>query len=682
MFGTKKYIQEIAPTSTLVYQMRDAELRALQLRILEIYKDVQQFCDKHNLTVMMGYGSALGAVRHQGFIPWDDDIDVLMPRKDFDFFIKEFPKYYADKYDILYPQLNCKCHDLFGKVIDKHSIFKSIAATSNGNHGIFLDIFPVENLPNNLIKRRINRFLSLLITYISGSVSIYHNNSKIFRDFMKTRYDAYINYKIRKFIGFIFSFLTYRQWSLIYDSLVSCKKYSGYFHDPTGDYRWVGYHENILFPAIKTKFEGVDVYVPHKVHEYLISEFGPNYMDLPPVNKREKHYVVEFSLTRNKMTNKPVLLRITTVDTSLYNLLNGQLKFLNEHYDVVAVSNDTGKLSCVSEREGVRTIAVPMSRTISPFKDLVSLFKLICLFKRERPYIVHANTPKASLLGMIAAWLCRVPNRIYTVTGLRFETTEGIMRFILKTMERITCSCATKVIPEGDGVKATLRKERITGKPLHKILNGNINGVNLEYFDKNDSIMQAAAKIRQSPSDFIFIFVGRIVKDKGVNELVYAFDKLSKEQSHVRLLLLGRFEDKLDPISQVTRRIIDKNDKITFVGYQSDVRPFLAASDVAVLPSYREGFPNVILQAGAMGLPSIVTDISGCNEIIVNGQNGIIVPTRDAESLYDAMRSMSSDVQFTHTLACDARKMIAERFNQFDFWAAMLTEYRSLDYEQ
>lgn len=377
--------------------------------------------------------------------------------------------------------------------------------------------------------------------------------------------------------------------------------------------------------------------------------------------------------------NRPVLIRMTTVDTSLDSLLNGQLKFLNEHYEVVAVASDSGKLSHVSEREGVRTVGVPMSRAISPFKDFISLFKLIALFRRENPCIVHANTPKASLLGMLAAWICRVPNRIYLVTGLRFETTTGMMRFVLKSMERITCFCATKVIPEGDGVKATLIKENITKKPLRKILNGNINGINIGYFDRNADIMQEAARIRRNPSEFIFVFIGRMVKDKGVNELVRAFDRLSKEVKDVRLLLLGRFEDKLDPISPLSRKIIEENDRITFAGYQADVRPFFAASDVAVLPSYREGFPNVILQAGAMGIPSIVTDISGCNEIIVNGQNGLIVPSKDEESLYDAMRKMATDPKLVRSLAVNSRHMIACRFSQSDVWNALLAEYKSLN---
>ena len=177
------------------------------------------------------------------------------------------------------------------------------------------------------------------------------------------------------------------------------------------------------------------------------------------------------------------LFRLNTIDWSL-GMLSGQLKFLNQEFEVVAVANDSGILKEVAEREGVRTIGAPMHREISIAADCRSLVALYKLFRRERPYIVHSNTPKASLLSMVAAWAARVPHRIYLVTGLRFETTHGILRFILKTMERITCLCATKVIPEGDGVKETLRREHITRKPLQKIHHGNINGIDLEHYTR------------------------------------------------------------------------------------------------------------------------------------------------------------------------------------------------------
>ena len=372
------------------------------------------------------------------------------------------------------------------------------------------------------------------------------------------------------------------------------------------------------------------------------------------------------------------LLRLTTVDISLNSLLKGQLRYLSQYFEVVGVAADTGVLQQVSEREGVRVVDLPMHREISLWADCKSLWALVKLFRRERPDIVHANTPKASLLGMVAAVLCRVPNRIYTVTGLRFETTQGVLRFVLKTMERITCLCATKVIPEGDGVKAILLRERITRKPMQKVLNGNINGVDLEWYDRTESVMQRAAEVCGGSTDFTFVFIGRIVRDKGVNELVEAFSRLANERSDVRLMLVGRFEDNLDPLPQHTKEQIESNERISFVGYQSDVRPYLVASDVLVLPSYREGFPNVVLQAGAMGLPVIVTDVNGSDEAICSGVNGVIVPKYSSEVLYRAMSDMVSDRDATANMAAVAREMVASRFDQKDVWAALANMYKEL----
>lgn len=371
------------------------------------------------------------------------------------------------------------------------------------------------------------------------------------------------------------------------------------------------------------------------------------------------------------------LIRLNTVDWSL-GMLQGQLKFLNQEFEVVAVADDSGLLKEVELREGVRTIGVPMHREISIAADCRSLVALYKLFRREKPHIVHANTPKASLLSMVAAWAARVPHRIYLVTGLRFETTQGVLRFILKTMERITCLCATKVIPEGDGVKATLLRERITRKPMQKIHNGNINGIDLEHYDRTPEVIERAAEIRNGSKDFTFIFIGRMVRDKGINELVSAFDRLNREIPSTKLLLVGRFEDELDPVLPETKEIIEKNPKIEFVGYQNDVRPYLAAADVAVLPSYREGFPNVVIQAGAMGLAQIVTDINGCNEVIIEGQNGLIIPKQNEPALYEAMRELATNQPLTTRMSAVARDLIATRYRQQDVWTALLEMYKSL----
>ena len=372
------------------------------------------------------------------------------------------------------------------------------------------------------------------------------------------------------------------------------------------------------------------------------------------------------------------LMRITTVSLSLDVLLKGQLAFFNRYFEVVGIASGEEELHRVAEREGIRTINIPMAREISLWQDMHSLILLIGLFIKERPSIVHANTPKASLLSMIAAWLTRVPHRIYTVTGLRFETASGAFRKLLITMEKITCWCATTVIPEGEGVKKALIRERITDKPLKVIFHGNINGVDTQYYVRTADVNLLASEIREE-GKFTFCFVGRIVKDKGINELVSAFVRLHREQPDIRLILVGPFERELDPVLPETEHQIFNHPAISFVGFQQDIRPYLVASDALVFPSYREGFPNVVLQAGAMGLPSIVTDINGCNEIIEEGENGVIIPPRDKERLYRAMKYfVEHKEKEVAGMARKARPIIIERFEQHMVWEELLSEYQTL----
>lgn len=374
---------------------------------------------------------------------------------------------------------------------------------------------------------------------------------------------------------------------------------------------------------------------------------------------------------------KRKIIRIATVPQSLDLLLRGQLKMLSETYEVVAVSSPGQNLDEVARREGVRTVAVPMERHIAPLKDLVSLFRLIRLFRKEKPWMVHSITPKAGLLAMMAACICGVPVRIHMFTGLVFPTSKGLKRRILMTTDRLTCACATLVNPEGQGVKRDLERFHITSKPMRIIGNGNINGIDTAYFDCTEAVCREAEMICEQ--GLTFCFVGRIVGDKGINELVAAFLRLYALRPAVRLLLVGAFEDRLDPVSSDTKVMIMKHPAIRFVGWQDDIRPYLAASDVFVFPSYREGFPNVVLQAGAMGLPCIVTDINGCNEIIRHGVNGLIVPPRDEQALYGAMERLATDVQERNHLARQARPAVAERYERSELWKKLLETYRELE---
>ena len=371
------------------------------------------------------------------------------------------------------------------------------------------------------------------------------------------------------------------------------------------------------------------------------------------------------------------LFRISTIPTSLETLLKGQLKMLSEYYEVVAVSSPGEKMKVLEEREGVRTVSIPMERRISLVKDFISLLRLIVLFAKERPDMVHSITPKAGLLSMLAAWITRVPVRMHTFTGLVFPTATGKMQKLLIAMDRLTCFCATHINPEGEGVKRDLVNYNITSRPLHIIANGNVNGIDLEYFDKTPEVVEKACSYKKEGT-FTFCFVGRMVRDKGINELVHSFLRLYQKDERVRLLLVGPFEKELDPVLPEVEEHILHHPGICYMGYQNDVRPFLVASDALVFPSYREGFPNVVIQAGAMGLPAIVTDINGCNEIVLPDLNGVIIPSKDEQALYESMKYFASHPVEVEKMAANARPLIASRYEQRIVWNALLDEYKSI----
>ena len=376
------------------------------------------------------------------------------------------------------------------------------------------------------------------------------------------------------------------------------------------------------------------------------------------------------------MSRKKII-RTSTVSTSLNTFCRGTLRRLAQTYDVVAVSTPDDELHEMAQREGVRVVGVAMRRPISPLHDLRSLLRLIRVFRRERPDMVHSITPKAGLLSMIAAWVCRVPVRLHTFTGLVFPTAAGLKQKILILTDRITCACATHIVPEGEGVKNDLINYGITRKPLRVLGYGNVRGVDMQHYSRTPEVMAAAQPIMRS-GVFTFVFVGRVVRDKGINELVQAFARLNAQEPATRLILVGRFEDNLDPVSPQTRQTIEQNEAIEAVGSQADVRPWLAASDALVFPSYREGFPNVVLEAGAMGLPSIVTAINGSREIVVEGKNGVIVPPRDADALYAAMMRFVQQPRQVAEMAANAREMIASRFEKSFVEQCLIDYYKEI----
>lgn len=380
------------------------------------------------------------------------------------------------------------------------------------------------------------------------------------------------------------------------------------------------------------------------------------------------------------------LIRITTVPNSLGGLLRGQLKFIGQYFEVIGISSSgNGMLEEVGTQENIRTICIEMSRKITPLQDLRALWKLYRIFKKEKTDIVHTHTPKAGTLGMIAAYFAGVPHRLHTIAGLPLMEANGTKRFILDTVEKITYACATEIYPNSQGLMEFVIEQRYTKPEKMKVIgNGSSNGIDTHYFSPElfnaDFKKSFRASLSIKPDDYVFIFVGRLVKDKGIEELVSAFMELKKSKRNSKLLLVGTYEKLLDPLSLDIEDIINTEEDIISVGWQTDVRPYFSISNALVFPSYREGFPNVVMQACAMGLPSVVTNINGSNELIRHSKNGLIVPVKDVEKLKNSMiEIMGNNLTEEST---EIRKYIIDNFSRQFVHNEILRNYNSLFTQQ
>ena len=372
--------------------------------------------------------------------------------------------------------------------------------------------------------------------------------------------------------------------------------------------------------------------------------------------------------------NKNKIIRSVTVPQSLDFCREMMIKMRAMGYDMVAVTSPGPELDELRDVDGFHCVAVPMERHISIVRDLKSLIKMIRVFRKEKPQVVHSMTPKAGMICMVAAWLTYVPVRIHTFTGLVWPTATGMKRKLLMMTDWLTCACATHVIPEGQGVLNDLKNGGITKKPMRVLGYGNVMGVDMERFSPD------RFSVKKDAGVFTFVFVGRIVGDKGINELVEAFVRLHDVHKNTRLVLVGNYEHNLDPVSDITRELIDTNKGIEACGpkYGDDLLQMYVNADCFVMPSYREGFPNTVLEAGAMGLPSIVTDINGSREIIENEKNGLIVPSKNADALYAAMERMLTCVDAREMMRRNARVMIQSRFEKKFVQACQVKFYKEV----
>jgi glycosyltransferase involved in cell wall biosynthesis len=366
----------------------------------------------------------------------------------------------------------------------------------------------------------------------------------------------------------------------------------------------------------------------------------------------------------------PKLIRVTTVPMALKHLLSGQMRYMKENgFEVIMVSAAGKEIDEVAANEGCPHHIINMTRKITPVADLKSLWQLYRFFKKEKPAIVHSHTPKAGLLAMIAAKLAGVKIRIHTVAGLRFVTSTGFTRKILVFMEKLTASAAVKVWPNSFSILKYVRDSKLVAeKKLQVIGLGSSNGINLNRF--NVSALQPSKegelkKQLQYDENLTYLLsVGRIVKDKGINELLVAFDKLYLQNTGLRLIVLGSFEEELDPVSDNVKRILREHPGIIHINWSDEVEYYIHLADILVHPSYREGFPNVLLQAGAMGCPIVCSRIEGNIDIVEDKRTGLIFEAKNETDLIEKLTFALEHRDLMKSYAVELQKKIITNFDQ------------------
>ncbi|MBT0812579.1 glycosyltransferase family 4 protein [Litoribacter ruber] len=379
----------------------------------------------------------------------------------------------------------------------------------------------------------------------------------------------------------------------------------------------------------------------------------------------------------------PKLIRITTVPMSLKLLLTGQMKFLKENgWEVKMVSAEGREIQDAKKNEGVEHISIPFTRQITPFHDLYCLWLLIQLFRKEKPDIVHTHTPKAGLLGMLAAWITGVKVRIHTVAGMPYMVAHKNKAKLLIWCEKLTFKLAHQVWPNSKSLKDFILKEELVDPAKVKVIGeGSSNGVNLNRFNRNslkeNHLVAAMMRVVPGDNEFVILAVGRMVRDKGIEDLVKAFLD-SKIVNKSKLVLLGPMEQELNPLDdEIVRKIAD-HPKIVHIDWSDHVEHYMAISDILVHASHREGCPNVILQAGAMQCPVICSDIIGNIDIITHKKTGLVYPVKKAQVLKEALEFAYVKREVMYGFAQNLYEEVKTKFDSRVMHQLILEEYQQL----
>jgi glycosyltransferase involved in cell wall biosynthesis len=369
---------------------------------------------------------------------------------------------------------------------------------------------------------------------------------------------------------------------------------------------------------------------------------------------------------------------------ALRYLLPGQMRFMaNNGFDVLMISADGKDLEDVIEREQCRHTVVPMTRKITPIRDLKCLFQLIRIFRSEKPDIVHTHTPKAGLLGMLAARLCGIKVRIHTVAGMPMMLESGFKYRLLKFIEKLTYSAACQVWPNSNSLMQFILKNNLCKASKLKLIGkGSTNGINIDRFNPKNLDEKILDKIKEqfnySIEDIYLLCIGRLVVDKGIAELVHVFTELEKKHDDLVLILVGEFETELDPLPAETLREIEINPSIIHIEWTQYVEYYMRLANFFVFPSHREGFPNVLLQAGAMGLPVICSHITGNIDIVTNNVTGLIFENGNEQQMHKLLQYALLHPQHMQSMSNKLQQEITENYRQENIWQNMLEEYKTL----